>query len=109
MTNASGNRPENRPEERPPAGGGDPLWLPRGSVRSLIALGLVAVWATLETGVLGGQPGGAPDVVRLLAVSVAAGYGLLRRWEVANPPDIRNIITGNDSSDGRGNRGEGED
>ncbi len=95
--------PQNRPEDRPPAPGRDPLWLPRGSVRSLIALGLIAVWATLETGVLGGQPGGAPDVVRLLAISVAAGYGLLRRWEVANPPDIRDIINGRES------RGEGED
>lgn len=105
---------DDRPRTRGPArrtGGGaapapprDPLWLPRGSVRSLIALGLVGVWASLETGLLGGQPGAAPDVVRLLAISVAAGYGLLRRHEVAHPPeDIRSIIRGEQR------RGEGDD
>lgn len=105
------DRPRTRgPARRTGAGGAapapprDPLWLPRGSVRSLIALGLVGVWASLETGLLGGQPGAAPDVVRLLAISVAAGYGLLRRHEVAHPPeDIRSIIRGEQR------RGEGDD
>lgn len=104
MTNPAEQRPEERRGDAPPASPRDPLWLPRGSVRSLTALGLVGVWASLETGLLGGQPGAAPDIVRLLAVSVAAGYGLLRRYEVANPPeDIRSIIRGEQR------RGEGDD
>ncbi len=53
-----------------------PLWLPRGSVRALIALGVIGVWAVLETGVFG--PGEASDAVRSMAVAVAAGYGVLR-------------------------------
>lgn len=52
-----------------------PLWLPRGSVRALIALGVISVWAVLETGLVGG---GAPDAVRSIAIAIAAGYGLLR-------------------------------
>ena len=74
----------NRQDE--PEAGPDPLWLPRGSVRALIAVGIVAMWAALESGVVGGEVGGAPDYVRALATSVAAGYGLLRRWESARGP-----------------------
>ena len=55
-----------------------PLWLPRGSVRALIALGMIAVWAALETGVVGIP---ASDAVRSIAVGVAAGYGILRSRE----------------------------
>ncbi|MCY3557241.1 MAG: hypothetical protein OXH13_01180 [Chloroflexi bacterium] len=53
----------------------DPLWMPRGSVRALIAIGVVAVWASLETGLVGVPPS---DAVRSIAVAVAAGYGVLR-------------------------------
>jgi len=53
----------------------EPLWLPRGSVRALIALGVISVWAVLETGLVGG---GASDAVRSIAIAIAAGYGLLR-------------------------------
>ena len=56
----------------------NPLWLPRGSVRALIALGMIAVWAALETGVVGIP---ASDAVRSIAVGVAAGYGILRSRE----------------------------
>jgi len=70
---------EDKPEAEP-----NPLWLPRGSVRALIAVGIVAMWAALESGVVGGEVGGAPGYVRALATSVAAGYGLLRRWESAS-------------------------
>lgn len=55
-----------------------PLWLPRGSVRAVIALGMIAVWAALETGVVGIP---ASDAVRSIAVGVAAGYGILRSRE----------------------------
>lgn len=55
-----------------------PLWLPRGSVRALIALGVIGVWAVLETGLVGA---GASDAVRSIAVAVAAGYGVLRSRE----------------------------
>ena len=55
-----------------------PLWLPRGSVRALIALGMIAVWAALETGLVGIP---ASDAVRSIAVGVAAGYGILRSRE----------------------------
>ena len=54
----------------------DPLWMPRGSVRAAIALGVIAVWALLETGVLG--PVGASDSVRTMAIAVAGAYGVLR-------------------------------
>ncbi len=57
--------------ESPP----EPLWLPRGSVRAIIALGVIGVWAALETGALGV---GSSDSVRAIAMGVAAGYGLLR-------------------------------
>ena len=53
----------------------NPLWLPRGSVRALIALGVISVWAVLETGLVGV---GASDAVRSIAIAIAAGYGLLR-------------------------------
>ncbi len=53
----------------------NPLWLPRGSVRALIALGVIGVWAVLETGLVGV---GASDAVRSIAIAIAAGYGLLR-------------------------------
>ena len=56
----------------------EPLWLPRGSVRALIALGVIGVWAALEMGVVGI---GASDAVRSIAVAVAAGYGVLRSRE----------------------------
>ena len=52
-----------------------PLWLPRGSVRALIALSVIGVWALLETGAVGA---GASDAVRSIAVAVTAGYGFLR-------------------------------
>ena len=52
-----------------------PLWLPRGSVRAVIALGVIGVWAVLETGLVGA---GASDAVRSIAIAIAAGYGLLR-------------------------------
>ena len=57
----------------------DPLWMPRGSVRAAIALGVIAVWALLETGVLG--PMGASDSVRTMAIAVAGAYGVLRAQE----------------------------
>ncbi len=56
----------------------DPLWLPRGSVRAVIALGMIGVWAALETGLVGVP---ATDAVRSIAVAVAAGYGVLRSRE----------------------------
>ena len=56
----------------------DPLWLPRGTVRAVIALGMIAVWAALETGAVGIP---ASDAVRSIAVGVAAGYGILRSRE----------------------------
>ena len=59
--------------------GRDPLWMPRGSVRAAIALGVIAVWALLETGVLG--PVGASDSVRTMAIAVAGAYGVLRAQE----------------------------
>ena len=52
-----------------------PLWLPRGSVRALIALGVIGVWAALEVGAVGVAPS---DAVRSMALAVAAGYGFLR-------------------------------
>ena len=55
--------------------GPDPLWLPRGSIRAVIALGVIGVWALLETGAVGVE---ASDAVRSIAVAIAAGYGLLR-------------------------------
>lgn len=61
--------------ERARDGQHEPLWLPRGSVRALIALGVISVWAVLETGLVGG---GASDAVRSIAIAIAAGYGLLR-------------------------------
>ena len=56
----------------------DPLWLPRGSVRAVIALGVIGVWALLETGAVGIEPS---DAVRSIAVAIAAGYGLIRTRE----------------------------
>jgi len=56
----------------------NPLWLPRGSVRALIALGLIRVWAALETGAVGVE---SSDAVRSIALAIAAGYGLLRTRE----------------------------
>ena len=61
--------------ERIERGQSDPLWLPRGSVRAVIALGVIGVWAVLETGLVGA---GASDAVRSIAIAIAAGYGLLR-------------------------------
>ena len=61
--------------ERERSGQPDPLWLPRGSVRAVIALGVIGVWAVLETGVIGVA---ASDAVRSMAIAIAAGYGLLR-------------------------------
>ena len=61
--------------ERTETPSSNPLWLPRGSVRALIALGVVGVWIALETGAAGL---GASDAVRSIAVAIAAGYGLLR-------------------------------
>ena len=54
----------------------NPLWLPPGSVRAAIALGVILVWALLETGAIG--PGHANDSVRTMAFAAAAAYGLLR-------------------------------
>ncbi len=65
--------PPRRPDRR------EPLWLPRGSVRAAIALGVISVWALLETGALG--TAGAGDSVRTMAIAVAAAYGLLRSRE----------------------------
>ncbi len=59
----------------------DPLWLPRGSVRAIIALGVIGVWAALEIGVVGVA---ASDAVRSIAIAVAAGYGVLRSREQQN-------------------------
>ncbi len=56
----------------------EPLWLPRGSVRAIIALGVIGVWAALEIGVVDVA---ASDAVRSIAVAVAAGYGVLRSRE----------------------------
>ena len=64
-----------KPEE---GRGSHPLWLPRGSVRAVIALSVIGVWAVLETGAVGV---GASDAVRSIAVAVAAGYGVLRSRE----------------------------
>ena len=63
--------PTEDPDGKPP----NPLWLPRGSVRALIALGVIGVWALLETGAVGA---GVSDAVRSITVAVAGGYGLLR-------------------------------
>ena len=68
------NSPPETPE-REVKQGPDPLWLPRGSVRAVIALGVIGVWALLETGAVGVE---ASDAVRSIAVAIAAGYGLLR-------------------------------
>ena len=82
----------------------DPLWLPRGSVRALIAIGIIAMWAVLESGIAGGAAGGAPDYVRALATSVAAGYGLLRRWESVRGP----LAGGGPPDAGRDGRPDGQ-
>ena len=66
---------ETKSEEGDRGQRGDPLWLPRGSVRALIALGVIGVWAALEVGAVGGAPS---DAVRSMALAVAAGYGFLR-------------------------------
>ncbi len=81
MSEQSGQTsPFARPE---PESGPDPnpLWLPRGSVRAMIAIGMIGVWAALETGLVG-LP--ASDAVRSIAVAVAAGYGVLRSREDRN-------------------------
>ncbi len=62
-----------------PTRGSQPLWLPRGSVRALIALSVIGVWAILETNTVG--VGGASDAIRSMAIAVAAGYGVLRDRE----------------------------
>ena len=54
----------------------EPLWLPRGSVRAVIALSVIGVWALLETGAIG--PGQAGESVRTMALAVAAAYGFFR-------------------------------
>ena len=74
-------RPRKTTDERASDGrdARDPLWMPRGSVRAAIALGVIAVWALLETGVLG--PVGASDSVRTMAIAVAGAYGVLRAQE----------------------------
>lgn len=59
----------------------NPLWLPRGSVRAVIAIGMIGVWAALETGLVGIP---ASDAVRSMAVAVAAGYGVLRSRDDRN-------------------------
>ena len=59
--------------------GVQPLWLPRGSIRAVIALAVVGVWAALEIGAIGA--GGASDAVRSMMIAVAAGYGVLRDRE----------------------------
>ena len=66
--------PPERYDPKPP----NPLWLPRGSVRAVIALGVIGVWALLETGTVGVE---ASDAVRSIALAIAAGYGLLRSRE----------------------------
>ena len=53
-----------------------PLGLHPGSVRAIIALIVLAVWAVLELGL--GPGHAAPDAVRALAAAVAGGYGLMR-------------------------------
>lgn len=63
----------------------NPLWLPRGSVRAVIALGVIGVWAALEVGALGAE---SSDAVRSMAVAVAAGYGFLR-FRAADRPEDR--------------------
>lgn len=75
---------EHRPSETPERTGRgrtEPLWLPRGSVRALIALGIVGVWALLETGAVGAE---ASDATRSIAIAIAAGYGLLRARDGKN-------------------------
>lgn len=70
------SEPDARPERvRAHESARHPLWLPQGSVRALIALGVIGVWAALETGAVGVE---ASDAVRSIAVAVAAGYGILR-------------------------------
>ena len=61
--------------------GAAPLWLPRGSVRALMAISVLGVWAALELGAAGGGVGAAPDAVRTMAIGAAAGYGAIRGWE----------------------------
>lgn len=70
----------NPPDPQTESGGSEPhpLWLPRGTVRAVIALGMIAVWAALETGAVGIP---VSDAVRSIAVGVAAGYGILRSRE----------------------------
>ena len=60
----------------PPPNPRQPLWLPRGSVRAIIALSVITVWALLETGTIG--PGAAGESVRTMALAVAAAYGFFR-------------------------------
>ena len=62
--------PPERSERR-----SDPLWLPRGSVRAVIALGVIGVWAAIELGAVSPAPS---DAVRSMELAVAAGYGFLR-------------------------------
>lgn len=85
MTNQPANQPPSTPQH-PPNAGAQPLWLPAGSIRSLLAIAIVAVWATLELGLAGGPIGHAPDTVRTMAIAVAAGYGLLRHWQQHRTP-----------------------
>ena len=74
----SEQRPPSEPNARIRPGQHEPLWLPRGSVRAVIALGVIGVWALLETGAVGAP---ATDAVRSIAIAIAAGYGLLRARE----------------------------
>ncbi|MCY3567438.1 MAG: hypothetical protein OXH38_02330 [Chloroflexi bacterium] len=83
---ADPNSPESERNKRP-----DPLWLPRGSVRALIAISMVGVWASLETGLVGIP---ASDAVRSIAVAVAAGYGVLRSREQRGDSSGRTDRTG---------------
>lgn len=51
-----------------------PLWMPKGSVRALIAFTVIGIWAALELI----TAGNAPNEVRALAGATAAAYGLMR-------------------------------
>ncbi len=60
-------------------------------MRAVIALGMISVWAALETGLLGAP---ASDAVRSIAVGVAAGYGILRSREPRSEGSGRGDRTG---------------
>ena len=69
----------------PPPNPRQPLWLPRGSVRAIIALSVITVWALLETGAIG--PGAAGESVRTMALAVAAAYGFFRSRSSTETPN----------------------